>query len=225
MRLRSYLFETHPAVDVRLHAAQQGALQSGHDGHIAVSQLAHQVHGEPLHDVGLGAGKALGIEIGRAVFCNGLVGNSPGLRMMHVKLRFNHLRHIFPAVIFQTAEDGLHPFECGHSVIIHQPTAAQASNLVDDVRLGLEEKPDEAGKFLVRGCAGEGGHRRLSPINVVFDDCDHAHEQIQDKCARNDKQSNRFYIRIESKRFFHGILLKTGNKKPRCICIVVLSGT
>ena len=66
-----------------------------------------------------------------------LAGDGPGFGMMHIEMGLHKLRHIFPLVAFQLTKDHLHPFQRGHRVVIYQTLTSQASDLIDDVRLGL----------------------------------------------------------------------------------------
>lgn len=97
----------------------------------------------PLHNVRLGAGEGLSIEIPGPMLFYRLAGHSSGIRAAHIELRFHKARHILPVVCFQLAEDGLHPFQSGHGVIVHKAPAAQAADLVDDIIFGFEIEPDE----------------------------------------------------------------------------------
>nr|DAV74400.1 MAG TPA: hypothetical protein [Caudoviricetes sp.] len=161
-----HLLQTDTPVNVRLSPTQKGALQSGKRPHVPVHQLTHEVHRELLHDIRLGAGKALGVGVAAQVLFHGLAGNRPGFRVMDVKLRLDHAGHILPFIRFQLSENLLHPFQRGHGVIIHKTAAAQAADLVDNVRLRLEVQPDEALQFPLRGCTGKSRHILLALLSI-----------------------------------------------------------
>ena len=59
--LCGYLFQPNAPVNVRFRAAQQGTLQACQHSAVGIGQLAHEVHGQPLHNVRLGAGEVLAL--------------------------------------------------------------------------------------------------------------------------------------------------------------------
>ena len=65
--------------------------------------------------------------------------NAPGLWDTDVKHFLNGFWAPFPAVGFHFAENGLDPFQSGHSVVFYQALTAEPPDLVDNVGLSFQE--------------------------------------------------------------------------------------
>ena len=138
--LRRHLLQANPPVHVRLHPSNQGRLQGRHDGHGGVGDFSHQRRHQIVHNGVLLAGEHRSVDVPRRVLRRRLrhLQGLPGLGHPHIELLFYHPGYVLPAVRFHLPEYGLHPFQGGHGVVVHQPLTAQPPNLIDDGGLGSQ---------------------------------------------------------------------------------------